>query len=357
MSCGYDCLILARHKLHDLIRSRIPAQKISMGKKVLRIKEEEDKTSVYCSDNTAYECDILIGADGAYSAVRQSMYKHLEELGKLPLEDKEDFSISYVTMVGIANPPNPEKYPELSENRIHFRLFSQNAKGTSIAYNAPNNQICWSIHTQVPSSKSKDQHFRNSEWGPESIDIMMKDFEDFPCPMGGTMKDIFDATRKDLISKVFLEEKIFKTWHHGRSVLIGDACHKILPGGGQGAVMAMKDAVVLANCIFNMKDNSIKSIKSAFDSYYNQRFPEAELQFQSSAMWFKVMSGQKLTERVFRYLMTNFFPYRMMESKQEENMAYRPQINWLPLAEKKGEGKVLPQVGREEAAAKKACAI
>ncbi|KAF8970257.1 hypothetical protein BGZ46_010540 [Entomortierella lignicola] len=193
-----------------------------MGKKVLRTKEENDKVIVYCSDNTAYECDILVGADGAYSPVRQSMYKNMEEEGKLPSGDKEEFSIGYITMVGIANPPNPEKYPELSDDRCHFRLLIGDINESSYSVTAPNNQICWGLQFQLSSSNAKEQLFRSSEWGPESIEATMKDFEDFPCALGGTMKDLFDATPKDLISKVFLEEKIFQTWHHGRSVLIGD---------------------------------------------------------------------------------------------------------------------------------------
>ncbi|KAF9347663.1 hypothetical protein BGX26_000865, partial [Mortierella sp. AD094] len=67
----------------------------------------------------------------------------------------------------------------------------------------------------------------------ESIDDMLNQFQDFPCAFGGTMKEIFDATPKNLILKVFLEEKVFQTWYNGRSVLIGDACHKLLPGAGQ----------------------------------------------------------------------------------------------------------------------------
>ncbi|KAF8982511.1 hypothetical protein BGZ46_001123 [Entomortierella lignicola] len=299
-NCGYDCYILARPKLYDLIRCRVPAHKISMGKKVVRTKEENDKVTVYCSDDTTYECSILVGADGAYSTVRQSMYKDLEELGKIPSSDKEDFSVGFVTMVGVANPPNPEKYPELSDKRrTHFRLLLGNDKGSvstksigSSAITVSNNQICWAIQTQLSSTKKKDQQFRNSEWVAESIDAMMKDFEDYSCPMGGAMKEMFDATPKELVSKVFLEEKIFQTWHHGRSVLIGDACHKLLPGGGQGAVMAMKDAVVLANCIYKMKDSSSSSVKSAFESYYEQRFPEADVQFRSSTLMSKVMGGQ-----------------------------------------------------------------
>ena len=36
------------------------------------------------------------------------------------------------------------------------------------------------------------------------------------------MGDLIDATPPELISKVFLEYKLFKTWFYRRSVLIGD---------------------------------------------------------------------------------------------------------------------------------------
>lgn len=51
---------------------------------------------------------------------------------------------------------------------------------------------------------------------------MINEFRDRVCPLGGTMGDLIDDTPKDLISKVFIEEKMFKTWFHGRTVLLGD---------------------------------------------------------------------------------------------------------------------------------------
>lgn len=36
------------------------------------------------------------------------------------------------------------------------------------------------------------------------------------------MGDLFEATPDDLISRVYLEEKLFETWQHGRTALIGD---------------------------------------------------------------------------------------------------------------------------------------
>ena len=38
-------------------------------------------------------------------------------------------------------------------------------------------------------------------------------------------------------------------WSSGRVTLLGDACHPTLPFLGQGAVMAIEDAYVLAGCI------------------------------------------------------------------------------------------------------------
>ncbi|KAF9994132.1 hypothetical protein BGZ79_001140 [Entomortierella chlamydospora] len=209
---GYEHQIVARPRLYDLLHRKVPEYKISRGKKVIRTKERDDGVTVHCSDGTEYECSILVGADGAYSVVRQNMYKKLDEEGNLPPSDKEDFTIAYINMVGISSPPNPEKYPQLSDtDRTHFRIVIGDSNESCLFVTAPDNQICWGIQIQLSADEATQHQFKNSEWGPESIDTMMKDFEEFPCAFGGTMKEIFDATPKHLISKVFLEEKLFQT--------------------------------------------------------------------------------------------------------------------------------------------------
>jgi 2-polyprenyl-6-methoxyphenol hydroxylase-like FAD-dependent oxidoreductase len=40
-----------------------------------------------------------------------------------------------------------------------------------------------------------------------------------------------------------------ETWHTRRVVLLGDAAHAVAPHAGQGASMALEDAVVLAACL------------------------------------------------------------------------------------------------------------
>lgn len=80
-------------------------------------------------------------------------------------------------------------------------------------------------HLDAKSSKMNDS-FRNSEWGPEAAEQMCKEVRDFPIPGGTnnslTLGDLIDKTPQHLISKVMLEEKVFETWFHGRTVLLGD---------------------------------------------------------------------------------------------------------------------------------------
>ncbi|KAF9412100.1 hypothetical protein BGZ76_005232, partial [Entomortierella beljakovae] len=210
---------------YDILRRRVPDEKISFKKKILKAEEKEGKAIVHCSDNTVYTADILIGADGAYSGVRQSMYKEMEIKGLLPKEDLEDFSIGYTVTVGVAK-ADPKKYPMLNESRSKFNQVIFNGDSNCYVVPLPNNQIAWGLGTQTPQEKLKKLQFRNSEWSTNSVESSINPFRDFLSPIGGTMGEIFDATPKELISKIYLEEKVFKTWHYGRIVLIGDACHK-----------------------------------------------------------------------------------------------------------------------------------
>ncbi|KAF9365956.1 hypothetical protein BGX34_007315 [Mortierella sp. NVP85] len=280
---GYEQFVFSRPRLYDLLQSRIPAHKISHDKKVLRIAEKGDTIQIYCSDNTQYEGNILVGADGTYSGVRQSLYKQLEKQGLLPQEDTTDFTIGAVVMVAIAEPSNPEKFPQLKDKVCHLSNLIEGTGGrVSSVASLPENQICWAVAKELSEDEVEEaRQFRNSHWEPMSIEDMYKDFENMPCPWGGTMGEIMKMTPKDRISKVYPEKKLFKTWHHGRTVLIGD-----------GAVNAMQDAVVLANCIYNMEDASQSSITAAFQEYYRQRYPLLDAQIKHSQVVSSVLGGK-----------------------------------------------------------------
>jgi len=94
-----------------------------LGKKILRVEEEDNKVFIHCSDNSSYEGDLLVGADGAYSAVRQNIFKDMKQEGILPKDDSEDLEAGYTAAVGITGPMDPEKYPQLKDkSHCHFEI-------------------------------------------------------------------------------------------------------------------------------------------------------------------------------------------------------------------------------------------
>ncbi|KAG0222140.1 hypothetical protein BGX31_009327, partial [Mortierella sp. GBA43] len=277
---GYANHVVTRARMYELLLGQIPAHHISFGINVVRTEEHHGRVHIYCSDNTKYEADLLVGSDGAFSTIRQSLYNRLDDLGLLPKVDSENVDAGHVNVIGVTVPRDSDKYPQLKDKFSHLTS-TLDPKGERAwsTITVSGHQICWQLVARLSASDSKAQQFHNPEWEPESIEVVCKDFEDSPCPLGGTMGDIINDTPKLQISKVYLRERVFKTWYHGRTVLIGD-----------GAIHALHDAVVLANSIYSMKDSSLQSITSAFEEYYAQRHHSLESHFKRSKTW--MLTGQ-----------------------------------------------------------------
>lgn len=61
--------------------------------------------------------------------------------------------------------------------------------------------------------------------------------------------EIIRATPGELTGWATYDLPSAPTWHSGAMVVIGDAAHAASPASGQGASMAIEDAVVLAQCL------------------------------------------------------------------------------------------------------------
>ncbi|KAG0369309.1 hypothetical protein BGZ54_010335 [Gamsiella multidivaricata] len=146
------------------------------------------------------------------------------------------------------------------------------------------------------------------------------------------MGELVDATPEDLKSKVYIEEKLFDAWYYGRTVLIGS-----------GELNEIHDAVILANCLFELKDLGLKSISASFKAYYSQRYPYAIAQFQYSRAVTRLVVGQTLKERISRYAILNWLPHSYQQRMHHEIFAYRPQASFMARAENRGRGFAFPQ--------------
>ncbi|KAG0054781.1 hypothetical protein BGZ83_010457 [Gryganskiella cystojenkinii] len=342
---GYDYMLFARSRLYDLLLSKVPANKIHFNKKVLSIMQNKEGSFIRCADGTTYHGDILVGADGAYSAVRQSLYKQLSDKKKLPSNDNKEMNKGYTCLVGTTNPMDPEKYKIIKDGQSVFhQVIGDGTPYSWTLFNVAENRMCYLVICQFATlAESEDEKFRNSEWGPERSAAMMEKVRDFKVPYGMTLGDLFDMTPREKISRVYLEDKLFETWTIGRTVLIGDAAHKLLPSAGQGAICAMQDAVILANCLYDLESLTYDSIVAALQDYREQRYPQVKIQFDQSNVNAFLYHGQTLKEKIIRHVIFKWIPKSLTVKAIVREASYRPEIAFLPPPPKRGTGPVQPQ--------------
>ncbi|KAG9069521.1 hypothetical protein KI688_010424 [Linnemannia hyalina] len=256
---GYGQYIVSRPKLYELVLKQVPPHKIHFGHRVLNITEVDDKVTVHLSNNNTFEGDIVVGADGAYSAVRQRMYEQLMAKGTLPKPDQEDLPFSCTCLVGQTKVLNPEEFP-------------------------------------MAAMEQRFRNSENSEWGDFPAQTMCDETRDFPIPLEDgkdrTLGELYDQTPKELISMVMLEEKVFNTWYHRRFVLLGD-----------GAVTAMHDAIALANLIYCMPTKTSEDITTIFEEYHKERLPAVMESYNNSRQLAK-RSEKGIIGRIILYITT-----------------------------------------------------
>ncbi|KAF9120048.1 hypothetical protein BGW39_011702 [Mortierella sp. 14UC] len=292
---GYHNYNIARPILYDLLLRQVPAHKLLFNKRVLTVTEEEDSVKIHTADSSVYTGDILVGADGAYSAVRQQIYEALDKEGKLPKSDQEELPFSSTCLVGQTTKVDLDLFPEFKGEAVPFyNTMAADKPFTWVVGVTAQETLTWMVihHLDHVSSKEAEQQrfgeLENSEWGPHAAQAMCDETRHFPLPIGVkkmNLGDIYDLTPKDQISKVMLEEKVFKTWYSGRTVLLGDACHKLNPSGAHGAVTSMHDAIALANLIYALPSSpGTAEIEQAFTEYQAERIPHVLESFKSSQM-------------------------------------------------------------------------
>ncbi|KAG0281667.1 hypothetical protein BGZ96_001055 [Linnemannia gamsii] len=312
---GYTGFIVARPLFYDLLLKQIPAHKLHFGKRVDIITEDKNKVKVRTTTGEVYEGDILVGADGAYSSVRKGLYERLKQEGKLPESDQEDLPFKSTCLVGQTENLDLELYPQLKDP--HYPFYTTIGNDKQFIYSlfpTTESTIAWMVVEQLDTYTSRSaeeeratNNAENAEWGSNAAQSMMDKTRGFPIHFGNgkqTLADMYEKTPKDLISKVSLEEKIFETWSDGRTVLMGDACHKLNPAGGQGAFTAMQDAMTLANLIYAMPSNSPTEIEKVFSEYRAERYPAAVEAFNASQT-LSMLTGKNFGSKVALFVAQN----------------------------------------------------
>ncbi|BCL73677.1 hypothetical protein VNTUMSATTG_56140 (plasmid) [Vibrio nigripulchritudo] len=71
---GAPQLTIHRADLLVALENQLPDSALFLGKKASRIENDSESTTIHFEDNTSTEVDVVIGADGIHSAVRNAMF-------------------------------------------------------------------------------------------------------------------------------------------------------------------------------------------------------------------------------------------------------------------------------------------
>lgn len=219
--------------------------RISFGKRATTINEFETGAHISFEDGEVVRADLVIGADGIHSFTRSQLL--LSPKDPLP---KATYS-GVTTIYGLV-PTSliPSDLLEPLETHQSIRTISPHAGLFSVSYASHDRSL---IHWF--SSRS---HLLTSTWTPDTEQVrvsLLETYASFPSPI----PQLIRATEKIYYWPVYRLAPIPPKWFsqsHGRIVLVGDAAHAMPPHAAQGVGMGVEDALLVANIIRALYDES-----------------------------------------------------------------------------------------------------
>lgn len=117
--------------------------------------------------------------------------------------------------------------------------------------------VCDLPHREPPS-QAELESYRDNRWRRRLLEVFVHD--------GGVVGAILAASDDPVGAWPIADLPTLRTWHTRNVCLLGDAAHASSPSAGQGASLALEDAVVLAALI---RDHG--ATQRAFAAFEQQR--------------------------------------------------------------------------------------
>jgi salicylate hydroxylase len=240
---GAPYLHIHRADLVDILAKAAQAAgaRVRLGARVSAWARESDGLRIGLDTGDILAGDLLVGADGMRSTVRQRM------LGS----DHPRFTgaVAWRVLAPI------EAYPALPNAAVVWAGAGRHA----VTYRIRRGRMINFVGVV------EEDGWREEGWDePGDKKKLLKAFEGWAEPVTKVIEAAESCHRWALFDRDPLPR-----WSEGRVTLLGDACHPMPPFQAQGAAMAIEDAVVLAQCLSAQPD----APEAALAAYEAKRKP------------------------------------------------------------------------------------
>ncbi len=246
---------IGRPALHKVLgdRAKAAGAGVRLGVVAERIDDDGEQVSVAFSDGKREVFDLVIAADGVYSSTRKMLFEDAPEpeftgqsVWRYNFQRPEDVTCLHVYegRTGLGLVP-------LSDDLMY--MYMTTAEPDNRRY--PIEGIAAVMREKVPRTSPRIAALADQITDDEGVVYR---------PLEGMFMD--------------------QDWYRGRVVLLGDAVHATTPHLGQGAGMAIEDAIVLAEEI-----DRADMPASAFAAYQSRRYERCKYIVDASL---KICRGQ-----------------------------------------------------------------
>jgi 2-polyprenyl-6-methoxyphenol hydroxylase-like FAD-dependent oxidoreductase len=298
---GAPSVNILRSRLHQLLRQGAERQGIKMafGKKLVGLSTDSQGVVATFADGTTAEGSFLVGCDGVYSRTRQLINPGAPTPQYTGLISTGGFALHS------SFPPTPET--------MHFVFGKRAFFGYHISSCG---EMYWFVNFPQKEALAKGDldMIVSEEWQERMLDLFRKDL-----PL---ISEMIRATESAIIAYPIYDIATQPIWHQGPVALVGDALHAVSPNAGQGASLALEDAMVLAKCLRDLPD-----LEQAFATYERLRRARVERMVRHGR---NAGQGKVMTHPIQVWLRNSLTPafLKLFANPKALDWIYSYQVEW-----------------------------
>ncbi|KAJ5981867.1 hypothetical protein N7522_013495 [Penicillium canescens] len=254
--------LVHRVDLHNHLKKRaLETATLHTQCKIINVELDGAYPSVTLEDGRIFKADLLLGADGIHSQLRQSIAPGSPSpyaVGKscfrwlLPTEELRQYENTFDFV------KDPGVFIEWSSDDRRL-----------VAYPCSDNKV-FNLCAFMPSKETKTDTHRGGCQATGDKATIANAFSMF----SPGVRRLIESAEDDLKVWDLYDMKSLPTWTKGHAALLGDAAHPFQPYMGQGAAMAIEDAVCIATLL--PQKTAPETIRSRLEMYEISRRARVE---------------------------------------------------------------------------------